>query len=445
MFRRCFSSIAAQSLLLLCPCLLMAQRHGGHSGANIPGGISRPDGVQEKDDLKDFDRALAVQATSQQIADFQALVTETDAAKANLETFVQDQGKVTAGARPTVSISDIDQLLQQTLVDSRKFVEGFSAAQKSGLKDDLKKLSKADSELEAENKKLDNTVQSETQSSAGLESLGQSLTKSLATFSDQQLALGREMGILLAQGSDVTFNLPEIKNPVKVGDTTIDVTTSGELSQIAAQGPDRTFRVQVMVDLSEFRENLTAFLRPRLSAGRTCGERLELRQATMTPSAPASVVNLSLHYERWSCMGGTSQEVAESDGSVEVKLHPSFEKPNSIKLAGEFSRVDGSGLMAESLRSGSLGEDLRAKLSESVLEIAQSGIDFEKLLPAVVRPLAEIQGAKFEDTGVGRLAFELDGQMQITDAQANLMASQLNQALFAKGAASKDGDTAKAP
>lgn len=447
MFRRLFSSIAALSLFVACPCYVMAQRHGGHGmgAGSIPGAINRPDGVQEKDDLKDFHHALAVQATSQQIADFQALLKEADAAKAKLETFMQDEQKISAGSRPAVSTSEIDQLLQHTLVDSRKFVDGFSTAQKSGLKDDLKKVSKADSDLETENKKFDAAVQAEGRSSADLESLGQSVSKSLAAFSDEQLALGREMGILLAQGSDVTFNLPEIKNPVKVADHSFDVTASGELSQIAAQGPQRTFKVQIIVDLSELRENLTDLLQPRLSGGRSCGERLELRQATMTPSAPASVVNLSLHYERWSCMGGISQEVAEGDGSVNVKLQPAIEKPNSIKLTSVFSRIDASGLMGESLRSGSLGDDLRAKLSDSVLEIVRGGIDFDKLLPAAVRQLADVQSAKFEDLGVGRLAVELDGQMQITDEQANLMASQLNQSLFAKGVASKDADPAKAP
>ena len=326
--------------------------------------------------------------------------------------------------------------MQRALIDSRKFVDGFSSAQKAGLKDTLKKLSRVDSDLEAENKRLNVTVQTENQ--ADLESAGQSLTKSFTAFSEQQLALGREMGVVLAQGSDVTFNLPEVKTPVKAGNLTFDVMASGLLSQTAAQGPARTFKVQIVVDVSDLRENLTDFLRPQLNGGSACGDRLELRQATMTLSEPASIANLSLHYERWSCMGGISQEVAEGDGSVNVKLRPVVDQANRLNLASEFSHIDAGGLMAESLRSGSLGEDLRDKLSRSLLSILRGAVDFQKLLPAVVRQLAEIQSAKFEDTGIGKIAIELDSEMKITDEQASLMASQLNQALFAKDAASQE-------
>ena len=441
MFRTSNYSIAVHLLLLcaslLCPQSGIAQHHGGHgAGGGIPGAINRPTGVDEKDDLKDFHHALAVQATTQQVADFQALVKETDAAKAKLDTFAHEQQKENSAPRPTVTISEIDQFLQHTLIDSRKFTDGFSAAQKSGLKDDLKKLNKADSDLEAENKRLNDTVQAENR--ANLESTGQLVSKSLSAFSEQQLALGREMGIVLAQGSDVTFNLPEVKTPVKAGDLTFDVTADGQLSQTAARGAERTFNVQILMDVSELRENLTDLLRPHLSGGRTCGERLELRQATMTLSDPASIVNLSLHYERWSCMGGMSQEVAEGDGSVDVKLRPGVEKENRLTLASEFSRIDAGGLMAESLRSGPLGEELRDRLSRSLLSILHSAVDFQKLFPTAVRQLADMQNAKFEDIGIGKSAIELDGEMKITDEQASLMASQLNQALFAKDAASQE-------
>jgi hypothetical protein len=68
-------SITLGSLLLACPLLATAQRHGGggSTGGGLSG-ISRPDGVSEKDSLKDFHDAMAVQATSQQVAAFQGLL-----------------------------------------------------------------------------------------------------------------------------------------------------------------------------------------------------------------------------------------------------------------------------------------------------------------------------------------------------------------------------------
>ena len=209
--------------------------------------------------------------------------------------------------------------------DSQKFVAGFSAAQKSGLQDTLKKLGKADSDLEVQVKKRNESLQPENTAGAALESRGDSLTKSLADFSDQQLALGREMGVPLAQGTDVTFNLLEVKSTVSVGDQTIVLPVSGELSQIATQGAQRTFKLQIVADMSELQRNTTDLLLSQLNQGRACGERLALREANIAPATPATVVTLRLHYEPWSCiqaLGQGAQELAEGEGLAQVKLTP---------------------------------------------------------------------------------------------------------------------------
>jgi len=440
-------------LLLACTFGLsshsaMAQHHGGHGmgGGGIPGASNRPTGLDEKDDLKDFHRALAVQATSQQIAEFQVLVKETDSAKAKLASFAPLQSNAGAGSQPRVSAAELDQSLELARTDSQKFVEGFSAAQKSGLKDTLKKLGKADADLEAEVKKLNQSLQPGNSAGAALEWRGDTLTKSLVDFSDQQFVLGREMGVTLAQGSDVTFNLPEVKSPVNIGDQTVALPVSGELSQAATLGAQRTFNLQIVTDLSELQRNTTDLLRSEVNQGSACGERLALREASIAPATPATVVTLRLHYERWSCspaLGQGSQELAEAEGSVQVKLIPAVDKANSLNLVAEFSRIDASGAMEQSLRSGDLGDQLREKLSQSLLAVMRAGLNFEKVLPAAVRDLAVVQSAKFEDRGIARLDVVFDGQMQISDAQANAMATQLNQALFAQGAPSQEPSSAK--
>lgn len=446
MIRKSTTSFAAE-LLLACVLLLssriaMAQHHGGPGmGGGIPGASNRPTGVDQKDDLKDFHRALAVQATSQQISEFQALLKETDAAKTKLASFVQAQRNAGAAAQPAASAAEVDQSLELVRTDSQKFVEGFSAVQKSGLKDTLKKLNKADSDLETEVKRLNESLQPGKMAGGTPESRSDSLTKSLSDFSDQQLALGREMGMMLAQGSDVTFNLPEVKSPVSIGNQTVVLPVSGELSQIATLGEERTFKLQIVADLSELQRNTTDLLRTQLDQGRTCGERLAVRDATIAPATPATIVTLRLHYERWSCiqaLGQGGQELAEGEGLVEVKLSPAVDKANSLKLATEFSRIDAKGAMEQSLRSGDLGDELRDRLSQSMLAVMRAGINFEKVLPPAVRDLAAVQNAKFEDGGIGRMDVVFDGQMQISDAQANAMASQLNQAVFAQGAPAQD-------
>src|SRR5579863_5619828 len=97
MFQNRISDTASRLLLvsafLLYSGTVTAQRHGGGFGGGVPGANNRPTGVDEKDSLKDFHHALAVQATSQQIAEFQALVKSTENAKALLQGFLQQGTK----------------------------------------------------------------------------------------------------------------------------------------------------------------------------------------------------------------------------------------------------------------------------------------------------------------------------------------------------------------
>ena len=430
------------TIFLLCPHVLMAQHHGGHGiGGGMPGGNNRPTGVDETDPLKDFHRALAVQATSQQVAEFQALVKDSDSAKASLQKFTQPPRNDVAVSESTVSVSEIDKSLQALRADSRKFVDGFSSAQKSGLKDILKRLEKADSDLEVEQKRLDESQRAGNGASAGLESRGEGLTKSLTNFSNQELALGREMGVVLAQGSDVTFKLIEVKSSLSMARPSVAVTASGDLVQVASQAAQRTFRLQIIVDLSDVRQNLTELLRVQFGGPSSCGERLEIRTATIVPSPPASTLALALHYERWSCLGlagqAGRQELAEEDGSVEVKLTPVVEKANSVKLVSELSKINAGGMMGESLRNGDLGEELRDRLKRPVLAALETGLNFDKCLPPVARAVAAIESAKFQDAGPGRLDVLVEGKLELSDEQVNLMASQLNEATFAQGTASQ--------
>ena len=450
MFRKRTSFETAELLLacflVLCPTNVTAQHHGGHGVAGGVGGANnRPTGVDEKDPLKDFHRALAVEATSQQASEFQALVKETDSAKSSLRTFVESPQKIGAGSETGIPRTETDQLLERLRADNQKFVDGFSAVQKSGLRENLKKLAKADSDLQASQQKLDATWQPGN-SSSEFRARGEKLITSLTEFSDQQLALGNEMGILLAQGSDLTFTLPEFRTLVPLGQQTAEVPVSGELSQIAAQGAKRTFRLRMVVDLSDLEERATEILRAQLDAGRSCGERLAVREAAMTSATPAVRVALQLHYERWSCFklaGQTgSQELAEQEGSVEVKVTPLVEKANTLKLEAEFSRIVAGGAMGESLRSGDLGQELRDRLAHSILAAVPPGENFQKYLPPAAREFAMVQNAKFQDTGVGKLSVILDGQLDLSDEQVNLMASQLNEARFAQGKAPPQGPAA---
>src|ERR1700741_5193719 len=103
--------------------LAVAQQHGGH-GISIGGGVyTAPNGVDEKDSLKDFHQALAVQCTSQQVTDFQQLVKNTSAAHDQLTAFASAKS-------PKDGIAALDQCLESALTATRKFQDGLSEAQK---------------------------------------------------------------------------------------------------------------------------------------------------------------------------------------------------------------------------------------------------------------------------------------------------------------------------
>lgn len=425
------------SALLAAPIAATAQRHGGGSTMGAGGGLSgysRPDGVDEKDSLKDFHQALALQASSQQIADFQALIKSIETAQADLQAFLQRLRKEN-GVPDAAGREALDGALENARSGGRKFQGGFSPAQNAGLKDLSKRLAKSESDLDQEQRRLDQSLDAKAPVPE-VSPLAESLDKALTDFYNQQLTLGREMSITLANGQDLAFSLPAVKTPVHIKSWTIPVTVSGGLSQTAVAGNQRTFKLDLMTDLSELQQNITALLRAQLDTSEACGQRVSIREARLTPAAPASLLVVRLHFERWMCAPGQqiSTELSEGDGTVEIKLAATVEKENSLTLKSAFGRIDANGMLGEQLRSGSLGEDLQDKAAESVLSAARAGTDFKVVLPPAVRNSVTIQTARFREAGVGGLSVALSGQVEISNQQADQLASQLNQTLSAQRA-----------
>ncbi len=441
MLRSGISFSAINIVILGCalayPAAAAAQRHGG--GTSVGGGINgsvsgsnRPTGVDEGDTLKDFHQVLAVQATSQQVAEFQALVKNTQAAQSQVQSLLQQLRNQNAAA-DSAPRNSLNPTLEDTRNRTRKFQEGFSEAQKSGLKEVAKRLAKSDSDLEQEEKKLDQSFDLKAPA-PDLAAHAESVDKALADFFNQQLALGREMSITLANAQDVAFTLPRVKSMASIGRQTVPVAVSGALSQIAAQGGQRTFQLELVADLSQMQQNITDLMRAKLETSAPCGEHVAVRQASLTPSAPASVLTMWLHYERWICTGGprTATELAEGDGKAEFKLTTTLDPPNTLRVSAAFTRIDASGMFGEALRSGSLGDDLRDQVAQSVQSAAHTASDFKIALPPAIQNSATLQTAKFQDQGVGGLIVVLEGRIELSNEQTAQLASQLNQALSAQ-------------
>ena len=431
-------SFSAASKLLLLGILLslvsgaaFAQERGNHAPRTV---LTRPDAVDEKDTLKDFHQALAVQATTQQIAQFQALRKRTESAKQEIQKFLQPIKEISLTA---TSNSELDQSLETARSETRTFTEGFSDKQKSGLKEHVRLLDRADTLLADEERKLDQALKVSPVPSGTVAQYAASLGKAIDDFSSQQLALAREMSIVLATANDVTFNLPAVKSAVTIAAQPVQVTVSGQLQQTAAEAGKRTFRLELIGDLTDFQQKITQLLQVSVNTENNCGERIAVRQAMLVPSAPASTLNLQLHYERWACfrIAGqtTSNELAENDGNVEIRLLPSIVSPGDLRLKSEFGRIDSNGMMADALRSGDLGSVLRAKVERAFLSALQTTTDLKTALPHSIEGSATLETAKFEDEGAGDLGIMLQGQAHISDEQAQSLASQLNQRLSAQG------------
>jgi hypothetical protein len=429
-------SSSFQASMLCCALLALpigasAQRHGGGTGGSPSmGGLSsysRPEGVDEGDSLKDFHRTVALQATSQQIAEFQEMIKATGAAQDKLHALAAVSGNPGSDA-----VSSLDQIFSNARTRNQKFQDGFSEAQKSGLRETTKRLEKADADLDQELKHFDLSLQTEAQQ-PDLSARATGLDKALTDFLNEQLALGREMSITVATGQDLAFTLPKVRNHIRIGRDDIAIDVSGELSQTAAQADQRTFQLQSTVDLSELQRSITEIMNAQLATS-GCGVRLAVRRATLVAATPASSLVLQLHYERWSCTQSFGRtELAEADGSVEIKLVPAVDKSGALSLTSEFKRIDASGMMADDLRSGDLGDTVRDKVSSSVLLAIQSGADFGSTLPGVLKNGVALQVARFQDPGSSGLKAVLEGQVTLSKEQVNLLASQLNQTLSAKG------------
>jgi hypothetical protein len=424
--------------LLASPEMVLAQHGGGGGhgmGSGTGVGTGRPDGVSDKDDLKDFHRAMAVQATDEQRAAFAKIAQYAQAASDQLGAFRESVRK--GATTPTLPDrgAALDQAIAKARASNESFVTSFFAAQKSGLKDFTTKLGKAEGEVDKQIKALDQMVLAAKPEAEQVVNTTASLEKEFATFESEQLALGREMGILLSSDNQgLAFNIPKVTNSISFGSQTISIPATAVASETSSANGRNVFSVKLTADLSDVQQNLTGALRAKLDRSPRCGERVQIRQATLTPLTPASLVVAQLHLERWICPPGQFPvEAASNDGRVEVKITPSVDPNLSLHLTPEITRVDAEGLLRDLLRSGDLGAEIREQIAALLLAALQRTADLKTALPPVAQQSATLQSAEFQDAGADQLNLVLEGKMEFSDEQTKQFALQLKQHLSAQG------------
>ena len=421
--------------LLADPCGMLAQRGagGGHTGGGTAGGgglssTGKATGVDVKDDLKDFHATLAVQATSSQIVAYAAMMKSTEAANTELKAFLEQLGKAGSASELASHSATLEQSIESARTGNKKFIEGFAEPQKSGLKEIIKRLTKADADLAQQTRALDVEVRAAKAVGQPIAASAQSLEHGLANFQSQQIALGEEMSIGAGKNSEGSaFNLPVVKNSVNFANQPVAITTSGVISRSTADGGQNTFKLELTADLSDLQLNIAEVLREQLNKSERCGERIEIQSATLTPATPAGLVVVQLHFERWACLGRDVNEMVEGNGTIEVKLTASVGADGVLRLAPEIGRVDAPGLIGDLLRSGSLGGTLRDTITESLLSTVRRSGDFSATLPPAARAGAALRRAQFQGTGSGKLLVVLDGEIRMSNEQVISLTSELKE------------------
>jgi hypothetical protein len=428
---------------LLCgPPKLAAQHGGGGGGRGIAGGglssggVGRPDGVSEKDELKDFHRAIAVQATAEQRAAFTKVAGYAQAARDELHVFRESLRKVPAPSSLSDRAATLREAIDQAHASNQNFLTSFSSAQRSGLKEFIGKVTKADDELDKAIKMLDQSVQTAAPASEQIENAAASLDKELTSLQKEQLALAGEMGILFQSGgSDLAFNLPKVTNSIIFGSQPISVPTSGVASRISTENGHDIFSVRLSADLSDVQQHFDGALRSEINRTPRCGERIEIRDATLSPLADAGVVAAHLHFERWICPPGLGgpMEAAAGDAAIDVELLPSVDKAGDLRFVAKITRVEAEGFLRNLLSSGELGTSLSEQVAAVLVAATEKSADLKAALPPVARESATLQRAQFQDAGADQLNLLLEGRLQFSEEQTKQFAIQLKQHLSAQG------------
>jgi chromosome segregation ATPase len=182
------------SLLLFAPRMLA--QHGGHGGGGRGGGAPRAGASDTRDaSLTDFNRALAVQATSDQSSHFPGLTQSTETARKLAQDLSGLNGKAGGATDFAGKTAALKEAVEEAQGSNQDFVKSFTKSQKAGLKELTKKLEKADSEVAKEWKDLEKQCGGAKAVTEGIAGAVDKLEKALEELQSQQVELGKEMGI----------------------------------------------------------------------------------------------------------------------------------------------------------------------------------------------------------------------------------------------------------
>jgi hypothetical protein len=137
---------------LLTPIQLLSQRGGGRGGRST-GGSGAGSAQQDSQEMKDFRRAYALQASPEQISDFKALSKTTKEAR-ELARSLHQMGTADKESNFSQQQSALEIAIDKATSGTNEFIRGLSKTQESELKNLTHDLRKADSEVSKQWKAL---------------------------------------------------------------------------------------------------------------------------------------------------------------------------------------------------------------------------------------------------------------------------------------------------
>ncbi|MDR3718834.1 MAG: hypothetical protein P4K98_08530 [Bryobacteraceae bacterium] len=229
-----------------------------------------------------------------------------------------------------------------------------------------------------------------------------------------------------------TFRIPPLSTTVNLDEQPLRLTVSGTIA--TAPGPQKAESVQVnlQADLSDLQAHITELLRAHLNQSNRCGLRLNLEHAELAPRAPDALLTARVHVEKYVCAKALGRQMITKliagEGTVTVRLTPTIENSETLRLAGEVVSVQADGALGDLLQSEPTGSWLREKMRDSLADTLQKSLSKLKAdLPPAIHGLAAIQTARFADAGAGRLGLDLAGAVQISPDMAQIMIEKLKE------------------
>ncbi|HEV2991003.1 MAG TPA: hypothetical protein VG759_21370 [Candidatus Angelobacter sp.] len=182
-------------ILLFASPFLNAQRRSRSAGGHGADHSGNPGASDDATDLKDFERGFALQATPDQVSQFEVWSKHTESARKQAHDFLQ---MIEAGTKPpefSDPADDLQDAVQDAYDGSKEFVKKFSSQQKSAYKNLTKKLAKANVDVGKQGQALKDGAKGASGDNQSLLPVLKKLEQALMSLQTEQAGLGKAMGI----------------------------------------------------------------------------------------------------------------------------------------------------------------------------------------------------------------------------------------------------------